>query len=116
LGIIETFKEYLKVKLEIYNSIVGLYENSKSRRYKWYSYLNKKRSEYNLMEIIKNEYGIDVPIFIGDWRNKKTQMKHFISTTCIGLKRKLKKHFKVYNLDKYKTSKMCYKPKMEKKK
>ena len=40
-------------------------------------------------------------------------MKHFVSTPRIGLKRKLKNHFKVYNLDEYKTSKMCYKTKKE---
>jgi len=40
-------------------------------------------------------------------------MKHFVSTPRIGLKRKLKKHFKVYNLDEYRTSKMCYKTKKE---
>ena len=42
--------------MEIYNCIVRLYENLKSRRYKWYIYLNKKRSEDNLMERIKKEY------------------------------------------------------------
>ena len=110
---IEKFKEYLKVKMEIYENIVTLYEKSKSRRYKWYSYLNRKRSEDNLMKRIKKEYGKDVSIFIGDWSNGNHQMKNFVSTPRIGLKRKLKKHFKVYNLDEYKTSKMCYKTKKE---
>ena len=76
--------------MEIYENIVTLYEKSKSRRYKWYSYLNRKRSEDNLMKRIKKEYGIDVSIFIGDWSNGNHQMKHFISTPRIGLKRKLK--------------------------
>lgn len=110
---IEKFKEYLKVKMEIYENIVTLYEKSKSRRYKWYSYLNRKRSEDNLMKRIKKEYGKDVSIFIGDWSNGNHQMKNFVSTPRIGLKRKLKKNFKVYNLDEYKTSKMCYKTKKE---
>jgi len=102
-----------KIKMVIYENIVSLYEKSKSRRYKWYSYLNRKRSEDNLMKRIKKEYGIDVSIFIGDWSNGNHQMKNFVSTPRIGLKRKLKKHFKVYNLDEYKTSKMCYKTKEE---
>jgi len=110
---IEKFKEYLKIKMEIYENIVKLYEKSKSRKYKWYSYLNRKRSEDNLMKRIKKEYGKDVSIFIGDWSNGNHQMKNFVSTPRIGLKRKLKKHFKVYNLDEYKTSKMCYKTKEE---
>ena len=53
--------------MEIYNSVVSLYEKSKSRQYKWYSYLNRQRSEDNLMNKIKKEYGMDVTIFIGDW-------------------------------------------------
>jgi len=65
------------------------------------------------MEIIKKEYWLDVSIFIGVWSNGNTQMKHFVSTPRIGLKRKLKKNFKVYNLDEYKTSRMCYKTKEE---
>jgi len=65
------------------------------------------------MKKIKKEYGIDVTIFIGDWSNENYQMKHFTSTPRIGLKRKLKKNFKVYNLDQYRTSKMCYKTKEE---
>jgi len=69
--------------MEIYNSVVSLYEKTKSRHYKWYSYLNRKRSEDNLMNKIKKEYGMDVTIFKGDWRNGSKQMKHFVSTPRI---------------------------------
>lgn len=110
---INEFKKYLKTKMKIYNDLVSLYKKSKCRRYKWYSYLNRKRSEDNLIDRIKQEYGIDVTIFIGDWSNGTHQMKHFVSTPRIGLKRKLKKHFKVYNLDEHKTSKICYKTQEE---
>jgi len=55
----------------------------------------------------KKNMGGDVSIFIGNWSNVKAQMKHFVNTPRIGLKRKLTKNCKVYNLDEYKTSKMC---------
>ena len=35
---IDEFKKYLKMK--IYNSVASLYAQTKSRKYKWYSYLN----------------------------------------------------------------------------
>ena len=58
---------------------------------------------------IKKTYGKDITIFIGDWSEGKTQMKNYESTPRIGIKRKLLKHFKVYNIDEYNTSKKnCY--------
>ena len=106
---IEEFKNYIKKRNDIYDNMELLYEQSKCRRYKWYSFLNKKRSEDNIINNIKKTYGKDVTIFIGDWSNGTTQMKNFKSTPRIGIKRKLKKHFKVYNINEYNTSKMCYK-------
>ena len=106
---IEEFKNYIKKRNGIYDNMELLYEQSKCSRYKWYSFLNKKRSEDNIINNIKKTYGKDVTIFIGDWRNGATQMKNFKSTPRIGIKRKLKKHFKVYNINEYNTSKMCYK-------
>ena len=40
---------------------------------------------------------------MGDWSIGK-QMKNFISTPNLGLKRKLNEHYKVYNLDEFRTS------------
>ena len=110
---VKEFKNYIKKRNEIYDKMELLYEKSKCRRYKWYSFLNKKRSEDNIINSIKKKYGKDVTIFIGDWSNGTTQMKNFKSTPRIGMKRKLKKHFKVYNINEYNTSKMCYKTEKE---
>jgi hypothetical protein len=45
---------------------------------------------------------------MGDWSIGK-QMKNFISTPNLGLKRKLNEHYKVYNLDEFRTSLLNYK-------
>jgi len=49
---------------------------------------------------------------MGDWSIGK-QMRNFISTPNIGLKRKLKENFRVYNIDEYNTS--CINNKTEEK-
>jgi len=41
-------------------------------------------------------------------------MKHFISTPMIGFKRMLNKHFKVYDVDEFRTSKLDHKTSDEK--
>ena len=58
----------------------------------------KKIEKYN--KYVKRE---DCVIIIGDWSSGK-QMANFISTPNIGLKRKLKENYKVYNIDEFRTS------------
>ena len=106
---IKKFENYILLKNQVYKKLQILYEKSHSRKYKWYSYINTRRTEDNLINKIKKHYGKNVNILMGDWSNGINQMKNFKSTPRIGLKRKLKEHFKVYNLDEYKTSKMCSK-------
>ena len=112
---LEKFKNYIKTKNKLYPELQKLYELSKCRQYKWYSFLNKKRSEDNIINKIKKTYGKDLTIFIGDWSTGSYQMKNFVSTPRIGLKRKLKKHFNLYDLNEFNTSKMnCYTEKITK--
>jgi hypothetical protein len=49
--IIEKFQEYITAKLEANKKLVPLYKELKFRKYKWYSYINKKRTEYNSKKI-----------------------------------------------------------------
>jgi len=103
------FMEYIKDIYEIKDKITEEQIKSKCNVYKWYRFLNEKRSIDNLVNEIKEKYGEDVIIFIGDWSEGNSQLKNSPSTPRIGLKRKLNKYFKVYNLDEYNTSKKnCY--------
>jgi hypothetical protein len=56
-----------------------------------------------MLNKISDKFGSDSIIIIGDWSITK-QMRNFISTPNLSLKRKLKKRFKVYNIDEYRTS------------
>ena len=110
----ETFKMNMTEKNIITNSVKELYQDVKFRKYKWYAYLNNKKSIDNMIQIIKDTFlrkdqdQSDLVIIIGDWSINK-QMRNFISTPNLTLKRELSKHFKVYNIDEYRTSALHFK-------
>jgi hypothetical protein len=106
--IIEKFQEYITAKLEANKKLVPLYKELKFRKYKWYSYINKKRTEDNIINTIAKKYSKEHKIIIGDWSIGK-QMRNFISTPNLALKRKLKEHFELYNIDEFRTSCLSYK-------
>ena len=105
---LEKFKEYIKNKIQVNTLILKKYFDNRFRKYKWYSYINKKRAEDNLLNKITNAYSKDHIIIIGDWSIGK-QMSNYISTPNIRLKRKLKEKFKVFNIDEFRTSCINYK-------
>ena len=105
---IEEFQEYINAKINLNKKIVPLYQQFKFRQYKWYGYINKKRTEDMMVNKIVKKYSKDHIIIMGDWSIGK-QMRSFISTPNLTLKRKLKETFKVYNIDEFRTSKLCYK-------
>ena len=102
------FQEYIIAKIKANETLVPLYQDIKFRRYKWYGYINKKRAEDVMVNKVINKYSKDHIIIIGDWSIGK-QMRNFISTPNLTLKRKLQEKFKVYNIDEYRTSCLCYK-------
>jgi hypothetical protein len=105
---LDDYKAFIDKKISINKDLYKLYQDKKFRQYKWYAFINKKRTEDNMLNKIEKTYGKDSIIIIGDWCIEK-QMKNFISTPNIGLKRKLKERFKVYNIDEYRTSCLNYK-------
>ena len=102
------FQEYITSKIKANEKLVPLYQEVKFRQYKWYSYINKKRTEDNMVNKIAKKYSKDHIIIIGDWSIGK-QMRNFISTPNLTLKRKLQEHFKVYNIDEFRTSCLSHK-------
>ena len=104
------FKQFVKNKNVVNQKLFGQYEDVIFRKYKWYGYINKKRAEDELVNSIAKVYGKDVKICIGDWgRGKNVQLKHFISTPNLSLKRKICKNFITYNLDEFRTSMLDFK-------
>ena len=105
------FKEYISKKNEINEKLFSAYCHEKFRKYNWYSFINKQRTESNLLNTIENKYskkGNKLNIVIGDW-GKGKQMRGFISTPMIGMKRVLARRFNVYTIDEFRTSIYHYK-------
>jgi hypothetical protein len=98
----DLFKEFIKHKNDINEQLFEQYSNERFRRYKWYGYINRKRAETDLVRDIKQKYGKDTIMIIGDW-GAKGKVK-YISTPNLGLKRKLAEQLTVYNLDEFRTS------------
>ena len=104
---LEKFKEYIIEKIKVNQELYISYQNEKFRQYKWYAYINKKRTEDNMLNKIESKYGKDIKIIIGDWSIGK-QMRNFISTPNLAIKRKLKTRFQVFNIDEFRTSCLNY--------
>jgi hypothetical protein len=105
---ITNFNDFISKKINTNEVLYKLYQNNKFRQYRWYAFINKKRTEDNMLNKIEKTYTKDSIIIIGDWSIGK-QMKNFISTPNLSLKRKLQERFKVYDIDEYRTSCLNYK-------
>ena len=97
------FKKFIKEKNRLNKDLEKKYQQEIFRKYNWYSYINKKKTESKIINKIKDKFGKDMTLVMGDWSIGK-QMKNFISTPNLGLKRKLNEHYNVYNLDEFRTS------------
>ena len=60
-----------------------------------------------MLNDIEEKFGKDVNIIHGDWSQGK-QMRYYMSTPNLGIKRKLTERFNVFNIDEYRTSKLHY--------
>ncbi len=99
------FETYLKIRNQIADVLLPLYEDIRFRQYRWYGYINRRRSEDQMANLIEKKFGKDINIIYGDWSQGK-QMRHFLSTPNLGIKRKIAERFPVYNIDEYRTSKL----------
>jgi hypothetical protein len=100
---VDKFKAYIQTRSKLRTQLALKYEDVKFRQYRWYSYMNTRRSEETMLNQIENTYSKDHTIILGDWSIGK-QMRNFISTPNIGLRRKLATRFNVYLIDEYRTS------------
>ena len=105
---IAKFQAYVIKKIKANEKLIPLYQQVKFRQYKFYGYINKTRTENNMINKIVKKYSKDHIVIIGDWSVGK-QMQNFMSTPNLTLKRKLKETFKVYNIDEFRTSCLSHK-------
>ena len=102
----DSFMAYLLVKNEANQSLFRHYEKEFFRKANLRAYINKQRSESNLVKRIKQKFCTDdrhLVLVYGDWSISR-QMRNMISTPMIGLKRRLHKEFAIVQIDEYRTS------------
>ena len=105
--IIDNFKNYINKKNELNKVLLEKYKEDIFRKYKWYSYINRKKAETDIVREIKNKFGNDTTIIMGDWSDKLKTLPSrikYISTPNISLKRKIHEYIDIYNLDEFRTS------------
>ena len=102
----EKCMEYIIIKMIINKYLYDFYNKKIFRKINYRNYIEKLRTDTKLIKKIKEKFkrnNKEIVLIYGDW-SRNNQMRGCISTPCIGLKRLLSKHFKIYNIDEYKTS------------
>ena len=65
------------------------------RKLKWYGYINRQRTEDNMIKQVKKNYGGDTTMIMGDWSEKcggSPSRLRYMSTPTVKLKRKIKRN------------------------
>ena len=102
----EKFIAYLKLRNQINQELQTYYEQELFRKLRWRSHTYTQKSESILINKIKRTFGKKIVIGFGSFQQTQ-QMKNCMPTPNKGLKDLLAKHFKLYIVDEFKTSKMC---------
>jgi hypothetical protein len=78
--------------------------------------MNKQRAFSKMLNEIETHYGKDAILLYGDWSISNAlhlQMRNFISTPNIGIKRQIMSKFETYDIDEYRTSKLYHRTQTE---
>src|SRR5204863_4491218 len=104
---IRDFMQYISWKNYVNVFLMEEYQDKLFRQLKWYSYINRQRAEERMIKEVKEKYSKDTILIMGDWSDKcgsnPSRLK-YMSTPNVKLKRRLNQHFRVYNIDEYRTS------------
>ncbi len=105
---LDKFESYMKIKISMKDLIEEETKyNTYLQKLKWFLYLNTKKHENKILEDLRDKYGSDATMIVGDWSDKCRLS--YISTPGVGFRKMLSKKFKVHLLGEYNTSKLSYK-------
>jgi 6-pyruvoyl-tetrahydropterin synthase len=104
----EKFKTYLREKNKLNFALRSFYERALFRKMKWRHFVYTKKSEDRFLNKIGETFGKTKPVLIayGDW-SRQTQMKHFMPTVGVGLRKVIAKRFQTVSINEFRTSKLC---------
>jgi hypothetical protein len=100
------FKEYILKKTQVSFQTKNFYNHPTFRKMKLRSFIEGKRSEDKFVEKIGETFGQNAIIMYGDW-SESEQMKNFIPTKGVGLRRLIHRKFHTISIKEAYSSKRC---------
>jgi hypothetical protein len=104
------FLAYVRAKIAYVRHFGEGYRQECHRAYRWHQYVQRQRSDTKLVRHVREYVGDPdkAVIFYGDW-SATHQLKHFISTPCLRVRRLIAKAFPhMFLLDEFRTSKLYW--------
>jgi hypothetical protein len=106
------FNEYVKIKLELREQLKEEKKyNDLLQIKRWNGYVNRKRNMSIIVKKIKETFGENPKLVMGDWSNKG-KIK-YMSTPNMRLKKNLRIHFDLFLIDEFRTSMLHHKEETE---
>ena len=105
------FNQFVTLKMKIHNQLTELYNDLRLNKLKWFTFINTKRSETNLINKIKKTFingkkknkNKDLVLLLGDLSMNKKGIKS-ISTPNKKYEKLLSKNFITLKLNEFRTS------------
>ena len=103
---VDAFKEYVRAKNKLNAELRDFYGLVVHRKMKWRQFVYTQRSEDRFLGRMRQLYGRDALVAYGDW-SRTTQMRHFVPTKGVGMRRLISRHFETVLINEFRTSKLC---------
>ena len=103
---VNTFKEYVRAKNSMNAELRKFYGLALHRKMKWRQFVYTQRSEDKFLVRMRQLFGDDALVAYGNW-SRTTQMRHFVPTKGVGMRRLISRHFETVLIDEFRTSKLC---------
>ena len=111
--IFNEFKTYIKIKLQANSVLIDKYEGKIWRKHKWFGYINRQKSEQQMINNFKKKFGepSKVCILVGDWDERGKAVRGKPSTKGVGMRKIFKRagYKDLYLVNEYNTSCRMYK-------
>jgi len=103
---VDAFKEYVRAKNKLNAELCDFYGLALHRKMKWRQFVYTQRSEDKFLGRMRQLFGDDALVAYGNW-SRTTQMRHFVPTKGVGMRRLISRHFETVSINEFRTSKLC---------
>ena len=105
---LQNYTRYLLVRRAYWRQRKEFYSDPAHTRWKWYSFINRQKSESNLIANMRKKFGHNFTVVLGDWSDAGRTAKFQTSSKTKGWRTLFKRNrIDCLLLDEYKTSSVC---------